>query len=169
MGNLLGEIYRRVPLDEKTAILYMFKYRTGSGADFEVKAVKPYTKTDNKKKVTYGSAHIILDGKKNAKINVIDVKSACKDTDIKTKILKFIIAFLTDGNTEEIVRVITGEKSSEELDFYTKNGFNVKNEYMSNGYQHTDVSIILNKPPFGQFSELYEAPQYIDEKEYRLF
>jgi hypothetical protein len=144
----------------------MFKHRSGSGADFEVKAVLPYTKLDNKKKVTFGFAHVIIDGKKEAKINVIDVKSAYKD-DIDRKILKFIIDYLTDGTTEEIYRDITVSKELEEIQFYTKNGFSIKEENMLHGYKNTRVNLILDKPKYGQFP--YKDVEYIPRTEYLMF
>lgn len=161
MGNLL-EIYRKVQLDKKTTIVWMFKHRGGSGADFEVKAVLPYTKSDKERK-EIGIAKITIDGKKNAELHDIYVDSLYRHRGIGSKILKFTVDYLQDGIAEIIKADIRGRDDQQiAIKFFLKNGFDV-------GMENSEVSLILNKPKYGQFGYLYKEVEYITRAEYLMF
>jgi ribosomal protein S18 acetylase RimI-like enzyme len=156
------EIYGKVGLDKETTILWMFRHRSGSGADFEVKAVLPYTKSDKKRK-EIGIAKITIDGKKNAVLHDICVDSLYRRRGIGSKILKFTVAYLQDGIAEIIkgdTRVIDDQQIV--IKFFLKNGFTVDAE-------NSEFSLILNKPMYGQFGYLYKGLEDIRKAEYHMF
>ncbi len=156
-------MYRKVPLDKKTTLLWRFKHRSGIGADFEVKAVLPYTKSDKQRK-RIGIAKIIIEDNKNAEIADIYVESHYRHKGVGSKILKFVVDYLEAGTIEKIKA--TDLKGSKDLEiaikFYEKNGFSVDVE-------HSEANLVLNKPKFPQFGYLYKDIEAIRRAEYNMF
>lgn len=153
------DIYRKLPLDNKTAILWEFRHRSGSGADFNVKVVLPFTKSDNKK---VGWAKISVDGKKNAIIHDILVEPPYRCKGIGSKMLKFIVDYLQEGFAETIKGSTKGiDDQQRAIKFYLKNGFNVDTE-------NSEFSLTL-KQMRGEFNRLYNREEVIKSNEYLMF
>jgi GNAT superfamily N-acetyltransferase len=156
------EIYGKVVLDKRTTILWVFRHRSGSGADFEVKAVLPCTKSDEKRN-RIGIAKITIDGKKNAELHDICVDSLYRRKGIGSKILKFTVDYLRDGIAEVIKGDTRGIDDQQiPIKFFLKNGFTVDAE-------KSQFSLILNKLTYGQFGHLYKGIEAITRTEYNMF
>jgi hypothetical protein len=65
----------KLSTDNKVSILWEFANRIGSGADFEVKAVKPYTKTTEERALYRIAKLTVADGNKEVTLNDIIVYS----------------------------------------------------------------------------------------------
>lgn len=156
------EEYCKVPVNENLTIIWWFKHRHGAGADFEVKAVVPYTK-ENKTRKKLGIAKITIDGKRNAILHDILVHKENRNLGVGSELLKFIIAYLQDGIAEVIIGNTRGIDDQQiATKFFLKNGFAVDEV---NG----DFSLVLNKPRYAQFGSLYKGEEAIREKEYMSF
>jgi GNAT superfamily N-acetyltransferase len=160
-GNLL-EIYGKVGLDKNTTLLWMFRHRSAVGADFEVKAVLPYAKSDKIRK-QIGIAKISIDGRKNAVLHDILVNSPYRRRGVGSKILKFVVDYLQDGDAEIIKGDTRGIDDQQiTIKFFLRNGFTMDAE-------NSEFSLILNKPTYSQLGNLYEGIEYIKGNEYRTF
>lgn len=151
--------YYKVIIDDKLSVIWNYSCRSGSGADFTVKAVKPYAKTD-KKKTLYGIAKLTVHGgNKEVTLHDIIVYSPYRRRGIGSKMLKFIVDYLTNGKTD-IIHGDTKGIDDQEIarKFLVKNGFTVEN---------SEFSVILDKPKYPQFE--YEGLEMIREKEYLSF
>jgi GNAT superfamily N-acetyltransferase len=140
----------------------MFRHRGGTGADFEVKAVLPYTKSYKIRK-QIGITKISIDGRKNAVLHDILVNSPYRRRGVGSKILKFVVDYLQDGDAE-IIKGNTKGIDDQQIatKFFLKNGFTVDAET-------SEFSLILNKPTYSQLSHLYKGIERIREPEYRMF
>jgi GNAT superfamily N-acetyltransferase len=155
----LPDVYRKVTINTQLSIIWNYAHRSGSGADFTVKAVKPYKNT-TKERTLYGIAKLTVNGgNKEVTLHDFIVYPQYRRRGFGSKMLKFIVDYLTNGTTEIIMGDIRGIDDQEvSRKFYLKNGFAI---------QDYKLSIELDKPKYPQFH--YDKLEAIFEKEYRSF
>ena len=133
-------------------------HRSGSGLDLGVKGFLDGSKLE------IGHADIGVDGKKRAELLEVLVKSPYRHRGIGSKMLKFMVDYLQDGDAREIHGDITASNDLRKtIEFFTKNGFTIGEELTPYG-KHTVIDIALTQPKFGQFFNLHNVERVIGKK-----
>lgn len=145
-------------LDKNTYLEIKRTYRAGSGADVGVRAF--LIKSDSE----IGHADIGVDGKKNAKLLDIFVKSSFRHRGIGSRMLSLLIDFVKEGIASEIQGDITGVNDLPKIiDFFKKHGFSIS-ECMLYEDKHTLINLTLTEPEFSEFYNLHNVTRVIRRK-----
>lgn len=147
-------------LDKNTYLEIKRTYRAGSGADVGVKAF--LTKGDSE----IGHADIGVDGKKNAKLLDIFVKSSFRHRGIGSKMLRLLIDFIKEGIASEIQGDITNaDDLPKAIDLFKKHGFSIEECTLYEG-KHTVINLTLAQPKFSEFDNLHDVTRVVPKRKY---